>query len=243
MSRLTTLLLGATLLIATPSIANAQSDPTPTVNITWDKSVYAINDVPRLTVNVKSGTTAYTGVCVTYTVRFNGNNFANNSGVCGLGDLTDGSGSATWLLPTLTTSGTYVTDVTTAPQAGIVGAGSASSTFTLGQSTGSGSQPAPTSGTTKATQGAIVTLPNPIKCNDATCLVTQVIRYVLGIVAVIATMMFVWGGVLMLTSGGNSDQVRKAKETLTWAAIGVIVILMSWVIIKFVLQAVTGTTS
>lgn len=99
------------------------------------------------------------------------------------------------------------------------------------------------SGTTKATQGAIVTLPNPIKCNDATCLVTQVIRYVLGIVAVIATLMFVWGGVLMLTSGGNSDQVRKAKETLTWAAIGVIVILMSWVIIKFVLQAVTGTTS
>jgi hypothetical protein len=96
--------------------------------------------------------------------------------------------------------------------------------------------PAPTVGSSTP-----VSIPNPIKCNDATCLVSQVIRYILGIIAVIATLMFVWGGVMMLTSGGNADQVRKARETLVWATIGIIVILLSWVMIKFVLQGLIGT--
>lgn len=90
--------------------------------------------------------------------------------------------------------------------------------------------------------GSEVGLPNPIVCNDATCLVSQVIRYILGVIAVIATLMFVWGGVMMLTSGGNAEQVKKAKETLVWAAIGVAVILLSWVIIKFVLAGIAGTS-
>ncbi len=87
-----------------------------------------------------------------------------------------------------------------------------------------------------------VTLPNPITCADATCLISQVIRYILGTIAVIATLMFVWGGYMMLTSGGNADQVKKAKETLAWAAIGIIVILLSWVVIKFVLAGLVGTS-
>lgn len=94
-----------------------------------------------------------------------------------------------------------------------------------------------------ATTGAgdAISLPNPIVCNDATCVVSQVIRYILGTIAIIATLMFVWGGVMMLTSGGNADQVKRAKETLVWAAIGVVIILLSWVIIKFVLTGIAGT--
>lgn len=101
--------------------------------------------------------------------------------------------------------------------------------------------PAPTPAATAST--TTVELPNPIACNDATCLIGQVVRYILGTIAVIATLMFVWGGVMMLTSGGNADQVKRAKETLVWAAIGVVVILLSWVIIKAVLQALTKTSS
>lgn len=87
---------------------------------------------------------------------------------------------------------------------------------------------------------ATVTIPNPIKCATATCLAAQVIRYILGVIAIIATLMFVWGGVMMLTSGGNADQVRKAKETLVWAAIGVVVIILSWAIIQFVLKGIAS---
>lgn len=106
------------------------------------------------------------------------------------------------------------------------------------QPTTSGSSAAATTGSS-----ATVELPNPIACSDATCLIGQVVRYILGSIAVVATLMFVWGGVMMLTSGGNADQVKRAKETLVWAAIGVVVILLSWLIIKTVLQALTNTSS
>lgn len=89
----------------------------------------------------------------------------------------------------------------------------------------------------QAAESTGVTIPNPIACEDATCLITQVIRYILGGIAVIATMMFIWGGVLMLTSGGNEKRVTQAKETLAWAAIGIVVILLSWTLIKFVLSS------
>lgn len=95
--------------------------------------------------------------------------------------------------------------------------------------------------TTPSSTGDTVVLPNPITCGDATCLISQVIRYILGTIAIIATLMFVWGGVMMLTSGGNAEQVKRAKETLVWAAIGVAIILLSWVIIKFVLAGIAGT--
>ncbi len=83
---------------------------------------------------------------------------------------------------------------------------------------------------------AQVSIPNPITCNDATCLIGQVIRYILGVIAILATLMFIWGGVMMLTSGGNADRIKQAKETLAWAAIGVVVIILSWGIILFVLK-------
>ena len=83
---------------------------------------------------------------------------------------------------------------------------------------------------------AQTSLPNPIRCADATCLISQVIRYILGVIAILATLMFIWGGVMMITSEGNADRVKKAKETLTWAAIGIVVILLSWAIIQFVIE-------
>ncbi len=90
--------------------------------------------------------------------------------------------------------------------------------------------------------GSAVTIPNPIACADANCLISQVIRYILGIIAILATLMFIWGGVMMLTSAGNADRVKQAKETLGWAAIGIIVILISWGVIRFVLAGLISTT-
>lgn len=94
----------------------------------------------------------------------------------------------------------------------------------------------PTGGT------STVTIPNPISCNDATCLISQVIRYILGVIAILATLMFIWGGIMMLTSAGNADRVKRAKETLAWAAIGIVVILMSWGIIRFVLAGLLNAS-
>lgn len=85
---------------------------------------------------------------------------------------------------------------------------------------------------------AAVSIPNPIKCDTAQCLITQVIKYIFGIIAVLATFMFIWGGILMLTSAGNAQRVKQAKDTLTYAAIGIVVILLSWSAIVFVIKGI-----
>lgn len=113
--------------------------------------------------------------------------------------------------------------------------------ITFGAVAASSSTPTkPGGGTIPA--GNEVSIPNPITCGDATCLVGQVIKYILGVIAIIATLMFIWGGVMMLTSGGNAEQVKKARETLVWATIGIIVILLSWAIIRFVLTGLVGVS-
>lgn len=85
---------------------------------------------------------------------------------------------------------------------------------------------------------AAISIPNPISCDTAQCLITQVIKYIFGIIAVLATFMFIWGGILMLTSAGNAQRVKQAKDTLTYAAIGIVVILLSWSAIVFVIKGI-----
>ncbi len=89
---------------------------------------------------------------------------------------------------------------------------------------------------------AAVTIPNPIEADSLPELFVGVIRVFLGAVAVFATFIFVYGGFLMLSSGGNPDQVKKAKDTLFWATMGIITVLGSWVFIKFVLEAIITST-
>jgi len=85
-------------------------------------------------------------------------------------------------------------------------------------------------------------LENPIKYNTAGELFLGIIRYFLAAVALISTLMFIWGGYLFLTSGGNPEQVKKGKDVLLWSSIGIIVIIGSWVLIQYLLQGLAGST-
>lgn len=83
-------------------------------------------------------------------------------------------------------------------------------------------------------------LNNPLRCQDIRCLALTIIRYFLGLLAIFATFVFIYGGFLMLTSAGEADRVKKAKETLFWASLGIVTVLGSWVFIRTVLEAVTA---
>lgn len=48
---------------------------------------------------------------------------------------------------------------------------------------------------------------------------------------------FIYGGVLFLVSGGNSEVVGKAKRIIIGAVIGLIIVLGSYVIIDFVFKS------
>ena len=69
----------------------------------------------------------------------------------------------------------------------------------------------------------------------------RVIRTLLGLVGVIALIFFIIGGFRLIFSRGNSQEVQKGKDTIYWSLIGLIVAFSSYAILKFVLEAITGS--
>lgn len=70
--------------------------------------------------------------------------------------------------------------------------------------------------------------------------VTTIINYILGILGLVAVGFIIYAGVLMVTSAGNEEATGKAKKTITYAAIGILIILLSYSIVQFVTRVLTG---
>jgi len=71
-------------------------------------------------------------------------------------------------------------------------------------------------------------------------LVLDITDYVLGFVGIIALVAFIYGGYLMVANFGNDDMFEKGKKTITYSAIGIIVILLSFVGVNTILRAGGG---
>ncbi len=72
-------------------------------------------------------------------------------------------------------------------------------------------------------------------------LVLTIINYFLGFLGLLAVIMVVYGGVTYVSSAGNDEAVGKAKKIIMYALIGIVIILLSFVVVKAVLGAGTGT--
>jgi hypothetical protein len=71
-------------------------------------------------------------------------------------------------------------------------------------------------------------------------LIGRVIDAALGIVGSIALLMFIWGGFTWMTSAGNEKRVSEGRAIVMWAAMGLVMIFMSYALVKFVLKDVIG---
>lgn len=65
--------------------------------------------------------------------------------------------------------------------------------------------------------------------------IVDILLYVLGIVAVI---MIIVGGFMYVTSGGDATGVTKAKNTIMYAVVGLVVAILSYAIVHFVIGAI-----
>ena len=61
--------------------------------------------------------------------------------------------------------------------------------------------------------------------------IAGVFKYSVAIISIVATVMIMIGGLLYLTSGGSADRVGRAKETISGAAIGLILALGSYMVL------------
>lgn len=75
---------------------------------------------------------------------------------------------------------------------------------------------------------------------DLKTLVINIIKWVLGLVSLVAVSYLIYGGVLWLTSRGNEEKIAKAKKTIINAVIGVIIVLLAWAIVLLVNRFITN---
>jgi len=79
--------------------------------------------------------------------------------------------------------------------------------------------------------------------NDATPseVLARVIRWMLTMVALLAMVAIVWGGMMYILSLGNDQKVETAKKIILYAIIGLIVVIISLVIITTVQTFLIGS--
>lgn len=58
--------------------------------------------------------------------------------------------------------------------------------------------------------------------------------FIIGIAGISAFVMLVWGGVEWLTSAGNPSRITSAKDRMTSALLGLLIILTSWLILQVI---------
>lgn len=78
------------------------------------------------------------------------------------------------------------------------------------------------------------------KVNDIIKLVINIFSLIVGVIAVI---MIVIGGLKYITSGGDSGNVTGAKNTILYAVVGLVVVALAQIVVRFVLTKVNGTTA
>jgi len=79
-------------------------------------------------------------------------------------------------------------------------------------------------------------LGNSAEMKDPNIVIGKIINSVLGVVGTIALAMFIYGGFRWMTSAGEKDGVTAGKETIKYAAFGLIIIFMAYAIINFLLK-------
>lgn len=68
----------------------------------------------------------------------------------------------------------------------------------------------------------------------------RLIKGALGITGVLAVIAFIWGGIEWMTSAGNESRVKKGKDMMLWAILGLVVIFGSYAILSFIIFALSG---
>lgn len=69
-------------------------------------------------------------------------------------------------------------------------------------------------------------------------LIARALQVLLGFAGVLGLIFFIYGGVMVLFSGGNPDKVKQGYKSLAWALIGLAVVFGSFLILNTVIRII-----
>lgn len=74
--------------------------------------------------------------------------------------------------------------------------------------------------------------------NDLMKTINTIIDVVLGILGILAVAYIIYGGFMFTTAAGDPAKTKKARETIMYGVIGLVVALLAFAIVNFVLTSV-----
>jgi quinol-cytochrome oxidoreductase complex cytochrome b subunit len=80
------------------------------------------------------------------------------------------------------------------------------------------------------------------KVEASAATLSDVLSFVYGIVGVLAVVFIIVGGLRYAASGGNAASVTQAKNTITYAILGLILAILAYAITQFVVQVIDGSS-
>jgi len=86
-------------------------------------------------------------------------------------------------------------------------------------------------------QGDEPVLKNPLGDRELSEIIGGIIQYLLGFVGILALVMFIYGGITWMTSAGAPEKIKKGRDTLVWAVLGLAFVFFSYAILNFVIEA------
>lgn len=70
--------------------------------------------------------------------------------------------------------------------------------------------------------------------------ITNILNAVIGILGLVCVVVMIIGGVNYMTSSGDAAKVKKAKDTILYGLIGLIVCVLAFALVNFVIVNVIG---
>ena len=65
-----------------------------------------------------------------------------------------------------------------------------------------------------------------------------IINVVLGVLGLLAVAMIIYGGFMYTTSAGDATKIKKAKDTIMYGVIGLVIALLAYAIVNFVVSSI-----
>lgn len=89
------------------------------------------------------------------------------------------------------------------------------------------------------TQGAETAETGSSKTNNLQSIIKLIVNIMLFLIGAISVIMIIVGGIKYTTSNGNAEMVKSAKNTITYAIVGLIVAIFAYAIVNFVIEQLT----
>lgn len=78
---------------------------------------------------------------------------------------------------------------------------------------------------------------------EISTVVGNIIRTIIGILGIVAVVIIVIGGINYMTSAGDPSKVKKAKDTILYAIIGLVVCALAFGITQFAIDTINNSTN